>query len=69
MKLTPIQKKILRHLNNNYFGSSGMFGQARAHYLSSCRALVRRGLLIQGERNTDFYINDAGRMAINEAQP
>ncbi len=66
MKLTPTQIKVLTHLSKYRDGSAAFSGHGRAHYLSSCRALVRRGLLLQGDRNTDFYINDRGREAIAE---
>lgn len=65
MNLTHTQIKVLKHLSANsanHMGSSAFHG--RADYLSSCRALVRKGLLLQGDRNVDFYINQAGRDAL-----
>lgn len=69
VRLTPTQKTVLEHLKTHQHGSVAFVGRGRAGYISAMRALARKGLLIKGDRNCDYYINDAGRAALENAEP
>ena len=58
--LSETQKTVLQHLGRGG-DSSACFGNGSVHLMNAARALVRKGLAVQGSRNTDIYISEAGR--------
>ena len=52
-KLTPTQVRMLKWMRNTPNGMRQVGGDGMAPYLQSCRALVRKGLLI--EVHTSYF--------------